>query len=90
MNLLLIRLIDERFSETPWYGSRRVRHLRHLGYCAGRERVRQIMRLMGLLPIFQKPHTGKPHREHRVYPYLLRGFSIERATKVWCAEVTYI
>ncbi len=91
LNLALMRLIDEQFLETPWYGSRQMaRHLRRLGYCVGRKRVRRLMRVMGLSPIYQKPRTSKPHPEQRVYPYLLRGLSIARANQVWCADVTYI
>ena len=72
LNLALMRLIDEQFLETPWTGSRQMaRHLRRLGYCVGRKRVRRLMRLMGLAPIYQKPRTSTPHPEHRVYPYLL-------------------
>ncbi len=66
--------------ETPWYGSRQMaRHLRRLGYCVGRKRVRRLMRLMGLAPIYQKPRTIRPDPEHRFYPYLLRGLAIGRA-----------
>ena len=91
LNLALMRLIDEQFLETPWYGSRQMaRHLRRQHYCVGRKRVRRLMRLMGLSPIYQKPRTSAPHPEHRVYPYLLRGLKIERANQVWCADVTYI
>ncbi len=89
-NLALMRLIDEQFLETPWYGSRQMaRHLRRLGYCVGRKRVRRLMRVMGLAPIYQKPRTSKPHPEHRVYPDLLRGLPIERTNQVWCADVTF-
>ena len=52
LNLALMRLIDEQFLETPWYGSRQMaRHLRRLGYCVGRKRVRRLMRVMGLTSI---------------------------------------
>ena len=75
-----MRLIDEQFLETPWYGSRQMaRHLRRLGYCVGRKRVRRLMRLMGLSAIYQKPRTSDPHPDHRIYPYLLRGLEIDRA-----------
>ncbi len=66
------------------------RDLRRLGYPVGRKRVRRLMRLMGLSAIYQKPRTSDPHPAHRVYPYLLRGLTIERANQVWCADVTYI
>jgi putative transposase len=48
------------------------------------------MRLMGLQAIYQKPRTGNPRPEHRIYPYLLRNMRINRANQVWCADITYI
>ena len=48
------------------------------------------MRLMGLQAICRAPRTSDPHPEHRVWPYLLRGLTIERANQVWCADITYI
>jgi putative transposase len=91
LNLTLMRLIDEQFLETPWYGSRQMaRHLRRLGYGVGRKRVRRLMRLMGLQAIYQAPRTSDPHPDHRVYPYLLRGLVIDRANQVWCTDITYI
>jgi putative transposase len=89
--LALMRAIDEAFLEMPWYGSRQMtRHLRRLGHVLGRKRVRRLMRLMGLAPIYQKPKTSDPHPQHRIYPYLLRGLTIDRPDHVWCADVTYI
>ena len=91
LNLNLMRLIDEQFLETPWYGSRQMaRHLQRLGYRVGRKRVRRLMRLMGLQAIYQAPRTSDPHPDHRIYPYLLRGLEIERANQVWCTDITYI
>ena len=89
--LALMRVIDEAFLEMPWYGSRQMaRHLRRGGLVANRKRVRRLMRLMGLTPIYQRPRTSDPHPEHRVYPYLLRGMAIDRPDQVWCADVTYV
>jgi putative transposase len=89
LNLELMRLIDEQYLETPWYGSRQMaRQLRRLGYCVGRKRVRRLMRLMGLSAIYQKPRTSDPHPDHRIYPYLLRGLVIDRANQVWCTDIT--
>ena len=91
LNLELMRLIDEQYLETPWYGSRQMaRQLRRLSYCVGRKRVRRLMRLMGLQAIYQKPRTSDPHPDHRIYPYLLRGLVIDRANQVWCTDITYI
>lgn len=91
LNLTLMRLIDEQFLETPWYGRRQMtRHLRRHGYLVGGKRVRRLMRKMGLMAIYQKPRTSIPHPEHKVYPYLLRGLAIERPNQVWCADISYI
>jgi putative transposase len=90
-NLALMRLIDEAFLEAPWYGARQMaRHLRRLGWCVGRKRVRRLMRKIGLSPIYQAPKTSAPHPQHKIYPYLLRHLAIERPNQVWCADLTYI
>ena len=90
-NLALMRLIDEAFLECPWYGARQMaRHLRRLGWCVGRKRVRRLMRKIGLSPIYQAPKTSAPHPQHRIYPYLLRDLTIDRPNQVWCADITYI
>jgi putative transposase len=90
-NLALMRLIDEQFLETPWYGTRQMtRHFRRQGHVVGRGRVRRLMRLTGLAAIYQHPRTTVPHPEHRVHPYLLRGLPIDRPNQVWCADITYI
>src|SRR5271166_4791597 len=89
--LRLMRLIDEQFLETPWYGSRQMaRHLRRNGWCVGRHRVRRLMSKMGLAPIYQRPKTSEPHPQHRTWPYLLRHLTVGRPNQVWCADVTYI
>ncbi|MEK6730285.1 MAG: IS3 family transposase [Planctomycetota bacterium] len=91
LNLKLMRLIDEQFLETPYYGARQMaRHLRRQGYWINRKRVRRLMQKVGLMAIFQKPNTSKPHPEHRIYPYLLRGLDIQEPNHVWCADVSYI
>ncbi len=90
VNLDLMRVIDEQFMDTPWYGSRQMaRHLRRQGYGVGRKRVRRLMRKMGLAAIYQAPRTSQPHPEHRIYPYLLRGATIERPNQVWCADISF-
>jgi len=91
LNLELMRLIDERFLETPFYGSRQMTwHLKRRGFWVSRKRTRRLMRKMGLTPIYQKPRTSEPHPENRIYPYLLRDVPIDRPDHVWCADITYI
>ena len=93
-SLALMRRMDALSLEYPFYGSRQMaRHLRREGVSVGRRRVRRLMRLMGLEAIYRKPRTSDAqpgHRVYRVYPYLLRGMTIDRPDQVWCADITYI
>ena len=87
----LMRLIDEQYLRTPWYGSRQmVRYLRRRGHGVGRKRMRRLMRQMGLTAIYRRPRTSKPNPTHRIYPYLLRDVRIDRPNHVWCTDITYI
>lgn len=90
-NLRFMETIDKQFLETPWYGSRQMARLRKRnGHRCGRHRVRRLMRLMRLVPIYQAPNTSKKHPQHKVWPYLLRNALIDRANQVWYADITYI
>jgi putative transposase len=86
-----MRLIDEQYLKEPTWGSRSMRnHLRRLGYKINRKRVQRLMRLMGIEAIYPRPKTTRPHPEHKVYPYLLRGLTIDRPNQVWATDITYI
>ena len=90
-NLRFMAIIDKQFLETPWYGSRPMaRYMQRQGQKCGRHRVRRLMRLMRLVPIYQTPNTSKKHPRHKIYPYLLRGLTIDRPNQVWCFDITYI
>jgi putative transposase len=90
-NLALMRLIDEQFLQTPWYGNRQMaRHLRWLGLEVGRKRVKRLMRKMGLEAVYQRAKTTVAHPEHKIWPYLLRNKVIDQPNQVWCADMTYI
>jgi putative transposase len=87
----IMRLLDQQYMETPFYGSRKmIIALRTQGYIVNRKRVQRLMQQMGLAAIYQKPHTSKPNPDHRIYPYLLRGLSIDKANQVWATDITYL
>lgn len=90
-DLLLCRLIDEEYTRRPFYGSRRmVVFLKGLGHRANRKRVQRLMRHMGLAGMAPGPATSRPHPEHKIYPYLLRGVDVARPNQVWSTDITYI
>lgn len=90
-NLALMQVIDHTFTEWPSMGFRQMRNYLDLnGYSVGRKRVRRLMRLMHLMPIYQQPRTTVPHPEHKKYPYLLREREIDTPNQVWCTDITYV
>jgi len=90
-DLAIMALIDRQYLARPYYGSRRMAAwLATQGHRVNRKRVQRLMRLLGLVAIYQRPNTSKPAAAHKIYPYLLRGLAIERVNQVWCSDVTYI
>ena len=90
-NLALMARIDEEYTAHPFYGSRRMATwLRSQGHEVNRKRVQRLMRLMGLEAVYPKPKLSMRGAGHKVYPYLLRGVSIERVNQVWSTDITYI
>jgi len=87
----IMALIDRQYLARPYYGSRRMAAwLATQGHLVNRKRVQRLMRLMGLVAIYQRPNTSTAAAAHKVYPYLLGGLAIERVNQVWCSDVTYI
>jgi len=90
-DLAIMNQIDEIYTKYPFYGARRMsRELKAQGYLAGRKHAGWLMRLMGLEAIFPKKNTSKPHPDHPVFPYLLRGVNVNRTNQVWSMDITYI
>ncbi len=91
-NLAVMHLIDEQYTATPYYGVERMTDWLHrIGITIGHNRVRRLMRLMGLEALYPKPRLSSPSaQEHRTYPYLLAGRTIDRPDDVWAADIAYI
>ena len=88
---VLMRLLDEQYTRTPFYGYRRMTHyLRSKGFRVNPKRVRRLMRKLGLEAIYPKPNLSKPGKEHLKFEYLLRGVEINRSNQVWATDITYI
>ena len=85
-----MRLIDQQFLKTPFYGSRRMTaSLERSGETVNRKRVQRLMALMGLegLPQAADHHPGSGRA---VYPYLLRDRVLTHVNEVWSSDITYI
>ena len=86
-----MNLIDERYTKMPFYGvNKMTAWLEREGYDVNVKRIRRLMRKMGLEAIYPKRRLSISSLEHKKYPYLLRGVSIEHCDQVWCADITYI
>jgi putative transposase len=90
-NLALMRLIDEQYTRTPFYGTRRLTAwLRQPGHEVNRKRVARLMALMGLEAVYPKPKLSQPGEGHKIYPYLLEGVEVQRVNQVWSTDITYL
>ena len=90
-DLRLMRLIDEIHLNRPFYGSRRVRdNLEDLGHTVNRKKVQRLMRQMGIAALYPKANTSRPGKGHKIYPYLLKGLTIDRPNQVWATDISYI
>jgi putative transposase len=90
-DLLLKRLIDEQYTLTPFYGSRRMKVILGWGgHEVNRKRVQRLMREMGIEAIYPKPNLSRAQPEHKIYPYLLRDVSIDKKDQVWASDITYV
>jgi putative transposase len=92
LNLALMQLIDQEYTRAPFYGYRKmaVRLNQEHGYAVNRKRVARLMAKMGLRAIYPQPKTTLANKQHKKYPYLLRGLDINRPNQVWAADITYI
>jgi putative transposase len=90
-NLAIMRLLDEQYFRTPFYGIRRLTAwLQDRGYNINRKRVKRLMQIMGWKTIFRAVNTSEPDKQHKVYPYLLKGININKPNQVWATDITYV
>ena len=90
-NLAIMRLLDEQYFKTPFYGIRRLTAwLQDQGYNVNRKRVKRLMDIMGWKTIFRGYSTSKPGKGHKVYPYLLKGLVTSKVNQVWATDITYV
>ena len=90
-DLTIMRRMDELHLDYPFAGSRLLRDLlRGEGVEIGREHVRTLMKRLRIEAIYRRPNTSKPAPDNKIYPYLLRGMTIERPNQVWAMDITYI
>ena len=91
MELTLLRAIDAEYTRHPFYGSRKMTvYLCGMGHLVNRKRVQRLMRKQGLAGMAPGPNTSRPHPQHKIYPYLLRGLDVIRPNQVWSTDITYI
>lgn len=86
----LRKAIDQQFLKDACGVIKMTQYLRRLGHAVGCKLVRRLMRSMDLVAIYPKPNLSKPHPEHKIYPYFLKGLKIIRPNQVWAADITYI
>ena len=90
-NLKLMRVIDEQYNRTPFFGTRKMTaFLVGLGFDVNRKRIQRLMHMMGLEAIYSKPKLSTRNPDHKIYPYLLKGVLVDRPDQVWSTDFTYI
>jgi putative transposase len=90
-DLVLMRRIDELHLNYPFAGSRMLRDMLRLeGVKVGRQHVATLMAKMGITALSRQRNTSAPHPAHPIYPYLLKGLTIDRPNQCWAADITYI
>ena len=89
--LTIMGLLDKEHTRHPFYGvPKMTEFLKRTGYTIGPDKVRTLLRMMGLEAIYPKPKTSISNKQHKIYPYLLKDVKITRPNQVWSADITYI
>lgn len=90
-NLRIMRLLDEQYLKTPFYGIRRLTEwLRRQGFNVNRKRVKRLMHLMGWQTFYRKPNTSWKNKMNAIFPYLLKNLTITHRNQAWGIDITYV
>ena len=90
-DLAVMRRLDELHLEFPFAGSRMLRDLLNREEVEiGRRHVTTLMKRMRIEALYRKPNTSKPAPGHKIYPYLLRGMTVDRPDQAWAMDITYV
>ena len=81
--LLLLRRLDKLYLECPFFGSRRMA----VSLGVNRKRAQRLMDILGIEALYPKPNLSRPAPGNEIYPYLLRGVSVERPNQVWSTDI---
>jgi putative transposase len=90
-NIDMMRRLDEQYLSTPFYGLRKLRvWFQQQGFTINGKRLKRLMKLMGWKTLYRYKSTSWPDKQNRLYPYLLKGLSLDRANQVWAMDITYV
>jgi len=83
LNWFWLRKMDEQYLKTPQYGTRSYAtwFLRQ-GILMGRKKAASMMKTLGIISTAPKPGTSTPAKQHKIYPYLLKGQVINQPNQV--------
>ena len=90
--LYLMKLIDQCYLDRPFYGTRRIKDWlfdKH-SLVVNRKRIQRLRRTLAIETLYPKRNLSRANQKHKVYPYLLRGLTIDRPNQTWATDITYI
>ena len=90
LNLELMKIIDMQYLDHPWGQLKMFQWLRLQGYQVNVKRVTRLYRILNLEGVGPKPNTSKPGPNHKIYPYLIRGWRPIAPNQLWSGDITYI
>ena len=91
LDIVLLNEIRSIWKMIPFYGYRRItKELKSKGFQVNHKRVYRLMKRSGICALYPKPTLSERNKEHKMYPYLLRGLIINKSDQVWSVDITYL